>query len=233
MDGRGGIELLDSPPVHDEHPAAQLEGLADIVGHEEKGLLRCAVDGEETVLQAFAIDGVDGAEGLIQKHDGRIGREGPGQADSLLLPAGKLSWVAAAKFVGVEVHEGEQRVDACPDARRIPAEDGRHGGDVFGDVLMGEEPHLLNHIADALAQRDGIFIGDGFAIQQNPAAVRLDQPVDEPDQGGLAAARGAEDGDQLAGFNHEADAVEGGRGRAGEGFGDGLKGNCCGHGAPF
>ena len=83
----------------------------------------------------------------------------------------------------------------------------------------------------------GIQLRDVRPIHQHAALIGVVQAVDELDEGGLAAAGGAQHADQLSGLDGQAHVVECGRGGAGEALGDvdefhggGGRGL---HGAPF
>jgi len=86
-------EYLVWSPVLFEHPsfpedgdaAAHLDGLVDVVGHEDDRLAHRAVKLQELILQAAARDRVDGAERLVHQHQGRVSGQRPGQPDPLAL----------------------------------------------------------------------------------------------------------------------------------------------------
>src|SRR5205809_530858 len=66
----------------------------------------------------------------------------------------------------------------------------------------------LEHIADAPAQPDRIERPDILALDPDAAMVGLDQPVDEPQQRGLAGAGAADDGKKLARGDLERDVID-------------------------
>src|SRR5262249_36157435 len=72
-----------------------------------------------------------------------------------------------------------------------------------------KQPAALEDVADAAAQRDGVDGADILAFDGDLAAVRLDQPVGQPQQRGLARARAADDGQKLARGDLERDIVHG------------------------
>ena len=123
----GSREQVGGRPVLLEHPAdvedgdavAQLDGLVDVVGDEHDRLAHASLEGEQLVLQAGPHDGVDRAEGLVHQQDGRVGGEGPGHADPLLLATRQLRRVAL-EHLGVEADEVGQlarpgrRCAPCP-----------------------------------------------------------------------------------------------------------------------
>ena len=89
------------------HQVADLDGLLDVVGDEHDRLLQLGLQGQQLVLQGGADHRVDGAERLVHQQDRRVGGEGAGDADALLLAAGQLVRVALRQG-RVEADEGDQ-----------------------------------------------------------------------------------------------------------------------------
>src|SRR6185312_8002409 len=79
--------------------------------------------------------------------------------------------------------------------------------DVAGDAHVRKQPAALEHVADAAAQSDRIDAGNVLARDDNAAAVGIDQPVGKPQQGGLAGAGAADDGEKLAFGGIERDVI--------------------------
>ena len=213
QDGLGRV-VLDDPRAHveDRDPVAELHGLVEVVRDEHDRLAQLLLQAQQLVLQPLAGDGVDGAERLVHQQDRRVGRQGPGHPDPLLLPAGQLPRVPVAVLLGVEVDEVEQLVDARGDAVLLPAEQPRHDRDVLGDRVVREQPRALDDVADATTQVVGVLVGDVLVADVDPTAGRLDQPVDHLHRRGLAAARRADEHDDLAGGDLERDVVDRGAG---------------------
>ena len=69
--------------------------------------------------------------------------------------------------------------------------------DVVPDGAV-EQPGILEHHADLAADRVAGQIGDIDAVQQDAAAVELIEVHEQLDDGGLARAGGAYDGNTLA-----------------------------------
>ena len=74
------------------------------------GLAQPALQVEQLVLEAGPDDRVDGAVGLVHQQHRRVGGQGPGDADALLLAAGQLGRVAAEQL-GVEPDQVDELVD--------------------------------------------------------------------------------------------------------------------------
>ena len=150
---RGGRVLGELPALLEHGDAvAHLDRLVDVVGDEDDGLADLLLEPQELVLQALAVDRVDGAEGLVHEHQRRIGRQGAGHAHPLPLAAGQLAGIARAGLRRVEAHQLEQLVHARRDALLRPAQQVRDGGDVVGRGEVGEEADLLDRVADLAAQ---------------------------------------------------------------------------------
>ena len=150
---------------------------------------------QQLVLEAGPHDGVDRAEGLVHQQHRRVGGQGAGHAHALLL--------AARQLVGVAARASRGRAPPAPPARRcaprvrsrVPAQRLGHGGDVLGDGAVGEQAHLLDHVADAAPQRGQRLARDVAPLDLDRARGGLDEAVDHAQRGGLAAARGPDQGD--------------------------------------
>src|SRR5882762_9809183 len=76
---------------------------------------------------------IERSEWLIQQKQRRLGSQCSRHADSLTLPAGQLTWVALAKFPGVESDQRQQFIDAVFYSRSLPSFQPGHERDVFSD----------------------------------------------------------------------------------------------------
>ncbi len=84
-------------------------------------------------------------------------------------------------------------------------------GDVVAGVQVREEAvGLEDHAGVAAVGGDP---GDVLAVHQDLSGVGLLEPGEHPQRGGLAAAGGAEEGEEFAGLGGEVESVEG-HGRA-------------------
>ena len=63
---------------------------------------------------------------------------------------------------------------------------------------MREEAALLDHVADAPAELDGIDPQDVRAVDENAATRRLNEAVDHAQRGGLATTRRSDQDAELA-----------------------------------
>ena len=86
-------------------------------------------------------------------------------------------------------------------------------GDVVFDVEGVEEGGLLEDHADAVTKLETVDLAHGddvLAEDLDGTGVGLDEAIDELEQDGFAAARGAEDDELLAGVDAEGDVFEDG-----------------------
>ena len=80
-------------------------------------------------------------------------------------------------------------------------------GDVLADSA-GAQPGVLQHHAVAAAQGSAGHVPDVVAGDGDGAAVDVIEPHEQVDEGGLAAAGGADDGDALAGLDVQRQALD-------------------------
>ena len=98
--GRGRVLGEHAALLQDRDPVAHLDRLVDVVGDEEDRLAQLGLEAQELVLQALAVDRVDGAERLVHQHHPGVGGQRAGDADALLLAARELGRVAVGRARG-------------------------------------------------------------------------------------------------------------------------------------
>src|SRR5699024_8215045 len=143
----------------------------------------------------------------------RVGGERPGDAHTLLLTTGALSritWQPGLDWA--EAHELEPFGRARPDLLFAPTEDDRDCAAVVGNRVVREEAGLLDRIPDGPPQLDSGLVRDRASADPDVAAAEVDEPVDQLQGGGLAAAGGTDEADEFAGFDFEIQFVESGTG---------------------
>ena len=210
----GARELLgrrerDQPALVEEADArGERERLADVVGDEDDGLAQPPRERRELALQLQPRDRVERAEGLVHKHDRRVGGERPRHPDPLPLPARELARVAVAVDRGVEPDQLEQFVDAGADARLLPALEARHERDVARNRHVGEEADLLEHVADVPPQPDRVPVSGRVPLDADRARARREQPVDHLERRRLARPAAAHEHQRLARLDGEREFVE-------------------------
>ena len=143
---------------------------------------------------------VEGREGVIKDEDLRFGSDGPGDAKALLLAAGEVAAalgdfgiiaVALAHDEAIGIGDFGGPADVLEGHVRILE------GDVLFDVAL-EEESALRGIADAVAEVFLQDILDVDAVDEDFAAGAIGHTGNHVDDGGLARARRADEGDGLA-----------------------------------
>ncbi len=200
-----GRSLLEQPAeVHHRHPVRELEGLLLVVGDEQGGDPQLALDGANGAPQLEAHAGVERPERLVEQQHLRLVREGAGESDALLLPAGQLARSASAK-AGQTDHL-QQLVAAAAALGRLDAADAQGELDVLGRRHTAEQGIALEHEPDAAP--GGWQLGDVAPVEQHPPGVHVGEAGDHAQQGALAAARGAEQHVELPGAGLQRDTVD-------------------------
>ena len=191
----GELRRHPARPAGEQHDAVGQAGrLPHVVGDEHDRGPGALPDPLELVVEDVAGHGVEGAERLVhEQHVGVLGQR-PGHGHPLAHAAGQL----VRALVGEAAQLDQLQQLGHP---RRPAAL-RHALEAQGqlDVAVHREPReqrrLLEHEGAAAADVDGAGAGGV-------------EPRGQAEQGALAAARGADEADELAGPDAEADPVEG------------------------
>ena len=183
------------------HPARLLHVVRD--DHDSISLLELVEEG----LDLGGGDRVEGARRLVHEQDVRLHGEDARDAQPLLLAAREPE----GRLVEPVLHLVEEgRVDEAPlhDIVELAALGGRSGVDAVhagavGDVLVDghrEGVGLLEDHSDPLAQLDDVDVPEDVRAVVEHLALdphRVDEvvhPVEDPQEGRLAAARGPDEG---------------------------------------
>src|SRR4029079_10739688 len=147
---------------------------------------------------------VERAEGLVEEQHGRVDRERAREPHPLALAARELRWVALRK--PLELDELQQSVHAVRDLRLRPLPDLQAERDVVVDGQGLKGRVVLEDEADAAVLRWATRHVD--TVDHDAPGVGALEPGDDPQQGRLAAAAGAEErGERALGHLHR-DVVE-------------------------
>ncbi|MNZ44195.1 hypothetical protein D3C78_618230 [compost metagenome] len=182
------------------------------MGDQHDGQLQLTVDLGQQLQHRCGGLRVQGAGGFVAQQDLRVGRQGAGDADALLLAARELRRV----LFGVvrQAHAGQQPGDALVDfGPRQPARQRQRQGDIVGDGLGGQQVEVLEDHPDLLAeaaQLVGVEGGNVFAVDDDLPARGLFQPVDQAQHGAFACAGMADQAEHLAVFDGQAGWVQSG-----------------------
>src|ERR1700722_801384 len=192
--------------VQDNHPVGEADRFADAVGDEQYRLVRLTPNLLQVLMHEGAGLGVERGEGFVHQQHSRVHHQGAGDGDALAHSTGKL--VHEFSAAGGEVDHAHGGGDAVV---TLALGDAGHFEAEF-DILLGREPgekavFLEYHRAA------GAGGGDGFAVEKDFATVGEDHSGGDVEEGGFAAAAGADDDDKFAGAAFEGDVGEGGDAR--------------------
>ncbi len=217
VDLAGLAELDHRAGLHDGDVRGQRERLDLVVGDVDRGDAELALQPLELVPQVLAQLGVEVGQRLVEQQQRRLDDQRAGQREALLLAAGELGGLPVD--LGGELHGLQHALDALPDLLlRRPvgalADLQREGDVVEHGHVRPDRVGLEHHAQAALVGRHvhvpAVARGEQDAVTDgDAAAVRLLQAGDGAQRRGLAAARGAEQGEQLALLDLEADVVDG------------------------
>ena len=205
VDFDGRAQLLDLALAHDRDAVAHGERLFLVMGDEDEGDAGAPLQVLQFAAHLLAKLQVEGGQGLVQQqHVGMVG-ERPGERHALLLAARKLGRPAPA-----QPRHLDQRQHLLDDALHLLLGAAAHfqpEGDVLGDRHMGKQGVALEHGVD------GALIGrqmlDRLAFEENFAGRRLLEAGDEAQKCRLAAARGAEKGEEFVLLDGDGNFVQG------------------------
>src|SRR5699024_9476084 len=175
-----------------------------IVGDEDGSRSQRLLHATDLIAQRSSHGGVERGQGLVEEEDLRLGGQGPGQGDPLLLTAGELMREARA-------HAGpaadlEELIAALLPRRGIDLADAQTVFDVVGDAEVGEQAVALEdhaHVPPVRRQPQ-----HGLPADEDIAAVDGFEPGEDAQCGRLPAARGAEEADHAAGFDVDAEIAQ-------------------------
>ncbi len=171
------------------------------MGDEDDGLLALFVDLQQLVLQHLAGHRVERGKGLVEQDHIRVVGQHSGDGDALAHAARERIGVLVLKALEADhLDKAACHLQALGlgNALHLQAE-----GDVVYHREPGEKRVLLEHHA---AVR--IDLVDLAAVDDDAPGRGLVKTGDEVEQGGFAAARGAQQHDEFALFNLQIDAIE-------------------------
>src|SRR5437870_11159636 len=162
----GRRQHLQSSPAHQTHTVRQHQGLANIVRHENRSLLKRASQRKKLPLQVHSCDGIERSEGFIKQQHRWVRRQSACNPNTLALAPRELAGIAAGELIRCQVDCFKQFADSRADADRVPAFELRNQPDVLRDGEMRKQAGFLDDVADPAAQTNGIPGGCGRALDQ-------------------------------------------------------------------
>ena len=202
--------LLDNVALaHDQDQIGIADGGQAVRNDEARAALHQAVHSR---LDALLGAGVNARCRLIEDQDAVVRQNRAGNRQKLLLALADVGGV----LVQLHLVAAGQRADKVVGVCSL-----RGGNDLLvrgiqtaiADVLHDralEQPGILQHHAEALAQVAAVKVPDVVAVQQDFAGIHIIEPHEQLDHCGLARAGGADDGDLLAGLDIAAEIVDDG-----------------------
>ncbi len=191
---------------HDRDPIRDGRGLRLIMGHEDGGHLQVQLEPPDLGPDLDSEVGVEVRERFVEQEDHRLLHQRPSERDPLPLAARKLvrppsEEPAHAQEAGDLVHVtlGLLSLHSC----RVERE-----ADVLADGHVRVDRVILEDVTDAAALRSQSR--DVDPVEQDSPRLGPDEPGDEPEGRGLAAARRPHERHQLAVANGQVEPVHGG-----------------------
>jgi hypothetical protein len=219
-------DLLDGAALHDGDALAEGEGLGLVVGDVEHGGAEAGVETGDFSAEREAGLGIEVGEGLVEEEQGGAANEGAAKGDALALAAGEGGGVAVE--AGGEVEELSGVADAAVGFRLGEMADLQAESEVVIDRHVGVEGMVLEDHGDIAVPRGEVV--DDLAGEGDGARVGLLESADEPQGGGLAATRGADEDEEFPVVYEEGGVVHGAKrltAGALEGLGEMLEEDLC------
>jgi hypothetical protein len=191
------------------------------VGDVDGGDAEAALQGGDLGAGLHAELGVEVGQGFVHEEALRLADDRPAHRDALSLPAGERLGLAVE--VRGEVEDLGGVLDAAADVGPV------HAGDLQGEAHVVRDGHVrvervvLEHHGDVAVLRGDV--GDVAVADADRPAVDLLEPGEHPQAGRLAAARGADQDEELAVGDVEVQRVDSGVGRAGVAAGGVVEGD--------
>src|SRR5271166_26134 len=199
---------LDDPSAIHNTDLIRLSHRRKSVGNDNGG--SALAERPQSVLDRLLGFRIERRGRLIEQDNRRVLEEGAGDRDALALTAGKLhAALAAGRVVSVfETHDEVVRIGRLGRGDDLLLAGARPAHrDIFADRSL-EQEILLRDITDLLAQRLQRRGRDVDPVEQDLARVDLIEAEQKAHDGGLAAARAADERHRLASLSHEAHRVQ-------------------------
>jgi hypothetical protein len=193
--------LDDAALLHDDDAVGDLLDHAEIMADEQAGEAVLALQFREEFEHLRAHRDVERRDRLVGDDEARPAHHGAGDRDALALAAGELVRIALGEAVA-QADLGQHLGDARLLVGLVMPGTSRSGSATSADrhARIERGIRILEH---HLAVQPVVPIGrlaleDRLAVEQDLAAGRLDQPGDGLAERGLARARAADHGHDLA-----------------------------------
>jgi len=201
--GAGWTDLDDPAQIHDRNDIAEIFDHGQIVGNEQHGQAPLVANVEQEIEYLGLNGDIERRDTFIGNEEIRIKGKGPGNPDSLALPAGE--------FVGIAAHVLRLQPDLFKEAGHPVGPVSRRtdamGGEAFSND--GPDPEARIERSDRILEDDLHSASEGthasgikgqhvLAIEDEAARTGLDQPEQGTPEGGLAGTGFANEADDAA-----------------------------------
>ena len=201
-------DLEHAAVLHHRHAVGERQRLFLVVGHVDGRDAELLLELADLGAHLHADLRVEVRERLVEQQDVRVEHERPRQRHALLLTARELSRVA--RLEAREVDLAQPFVEPRRDLGRPELPQLEAVGDVVRDRHVGPERVVLEHHADVpLVRRQPVHHA---VAEADLARVGLVEAGHEPQQRRLAAARRAQEREQLAVIDGEVGPIHRGDG---------------------
>ena len=198
------VDLLRHPRIHHDQPVGQRHRLHLIVRDVKRGGPQAALKLLDFQAHLHTQLGVQVGQGLVEQEGAGVANDGPPHRDTLPLAAGELAGLALQEVRQLQ-HLG-RLLHPLLDLRPAQLRDLQTVGHVVVDAHVRVERVVLEHHGDVPVL--GLQIVDHLAADGDLALADRLQSGHHAQQGGLAAARGSDDDDELAVGDLHVDPVD-------------------------
>jgi hypothetical protein len=145
---------------------------------EHNRLAKSPGESAEFALEVRASHRVERAEWLVHEKDRRVDSERASNANALALAAGEFVRFPSGERPGIEPYKREEFIDAGGGPGHAPFFESRYQRYILGNRKVGEEPCVLNDIADSATQADGIPFRGGAPLDDDFSAAGNQKAID-------------------------------------------------------
>ena len=177
--------------VHDGDPVPEVDGLVDVVGDQDRGHALASRDPFQFVLKPQPGQRVQGTQRFVEQEEARLVDQGARDGDPLRHATRQLRRIGVGE--PIEADQPQVIGDERPLLGLADPAAAQGRGDVALHVEPGQQPVVLEH-----DRAVGTRPLHRTAVDPQLAGEIPVEPEDQPQQGRLAAARGADDAQELA-----------------------------------
>ncbi len=198
MDDASGTRGEDDDAVGEE------DRLVDVVGDQDDAVLFAIPQGQQPGLQRDAVEGVQRTERLVQQEQPALGEHRTEECHALAHAARELGRISILEPGQAELREAVPCRLAGP-----PLRDAMNFQGEGGVIQCGSPRHQQVALAHVGGMAQPLAGGEHLAVDRDIAIRLREQPSNDVQQGALAAAGRADQGDEFTVVDGERDIVEG------------------------